>query len=86
MDRRTTFTLDEATIDRLKRLARRWKVSQAEVVRRSIEQADAADLEQREAVSERIAAYHKAGGLHPSRADAYLQEVAEARADWGREP
>jgi hypothetical protein len=45
--------LDEATALRLKRLAARWKVSQAEVVRRSVEQAEQqlatspSDIEQR---------------------------------------
>ncbi len=40
MTHRTTFTLDQMTALRLKRLAVRWKVSQAEVVRRSLEQAE----------------------------------------------
>jgi hypothetical protein len=40
MIHKTTFALDEATALRLKRLAARWKVSQAEVVRRSVEQAE----------------------------------------------
>ena len=40
MTHRTTFTLDEPTAQRLKRLAARWQVSQAEVVRRSVEQAE----------------------------------------------
>lgn len=40
MTHRTTFALDEATAQRLKRLAARWEVSQAEVVRRSVEQAE----------------------------------------------
>lgn len=40
MTHRTTFALDETTANRLKRLAARWKVSQAEVVRRSLEQAE----------------------------------------------
>jgi len=36
----TTFALDEATALRLKRLASRWNVSQAEVVRRAVAQSD----------------------------------------------
>lgn len=40
MTHRTTFALDEATAQRLKRLAARWQVSQAEVVRRSVEKAE----------------------------------------------
>ena len=40
MIHRTTFALDEATAQSLKRLAARWDVSQAEVVRRSVAQAE----------------------------------------------
>jgi len=40
MTHRTTFALDEPTAQRLKRLALRWNVSQAEVVRRSVEKAE----------------------------------------------
>jgi Ribbon-helix-helix protein, copG family len=40
MTHRTTFTLDGATVRRLKRLASRWKVSQAEVIRRALAQAE----------------------------------------------
>jgi len=40
MTHRTTFALDETTAQRLKRLARRWNVSQAEVVRRAVDQAE----------------------------------------------
>lgn len=40
MTHRTTFALDEVTAQRLKRLARRWNVSQAEVVRRAVDQAE----------------------------------------------
>lgn len=40
MTHRTTFALDVTTAQRLKRLARRWNVSQAEVVRRAVDQAE----------------------------------------------
>jgi predicted transcriptional regulator len=40
MTHRTTFALDAVTAQRLKRLAAHWSVSQAEVVRRSVEQAE----------------------------------------------
>jgi hypothetical protein len=36
--------LDEITAQRLRNLAARWKVSQAEVVRRSVEQAEKQDI------------------------------------------
>ena len=59
MTHRTTFALDEATARRLKRLAARWQVSQAEVVRRSVEQAENAqsampDAESRIAAARRL--------------------------------
>jgi hypothetical protein len=44
MTYRTTFALDEQTCQRLNRLAARWKVSRAEVVRRSLEKTEQADL------------------------------------------
>lgn len=49
MTHRTTFALDETTARRLKRLASRWQVSQAEVVRRSLEQAENSQLAQPDA-------------------------------------
>jgi hypothetical protein len=36
MTHRTSFSLDEGTTARIKSLARLWKVSQAEVVRRAV--------------------------------------------------
>jgi hypothetical protein len=39
MTHRTTFTLDEATMVRIKDLAALWKASQAEVVRRAVSTA-----------------------------------------------
>jgi predicted transcriptional regulator len=44
MIHRTTFALDENTARRLKRLAARWQVSQAEVVRRSVEKAEQSEI------------------------------------------
>jgi len=84
MDRRTTFTLDEATTQRLKRLALQWGVSQAEVVRRSIEQAERLDREKREEVAERLVTYYKDGGLSQDKAEQYLREVSDNRSEWGR--
>lgn len=59
MTHRTTFALDEPTAQRLKRLAARWQVSQAEVVRRSVEQAEniavsTPDIEQRIEAARRL--------------------------------
>jgi predicted DNA-binding protein len=44
MTHRTTFALDQSTAQRLKRLASRWNVSQAEVVRRSLEKTEQAEI------------------------------------------
>lgn len=41
MSIRSTYALDEQTARRIKRLARAWGVSQAEVIRRSVERAAA---------------------------------------------
>ena len=81
---RTTFALDDATIRRMKRLAAMWKVSQAEVVRRSIEQAERLAEQEADDLRNRLAAYHEGGGLERHAADDYLDEVAEARSEWGR--
>ncbi|HON14380.1 MAG TPA: CopG family transcriptional regulator [Treponema sp.] len=84
MDKRTTFTLDEATVQRIKRLALRWKVSQAEVVRRSIERMERMEQEKRETVAERLELYYKDGGISQEKAEEYLREVANNRSEWGR--
>lgn len=55
MIHRTTFALDDLTAHRLKRLAARWQVSQAEVVRRSLEKTEQAETSPPDA-EERIAA------------------------------
>jgi len=82
---RTSFALDDATSDRLRRLARRWGVSQAEVVRRAVKLA----ADQVEAggntVRERLRAYRKSNRVGHDVADAYLKQVAEDRARWGRD-
>lgn len=85
MTHRTTFALDEATVERLKRLARLWSVSQAEVVRRAIEEAERRGALANAAPLDRLRAYHEVGGLDGAKAEAYLDEVAESRAEWGRD-
>ncbi len=85
MEHRTSFALDETTILRLRRLAGIWHVSQAEVVRRAIEKAEAEAKAETEAALGRLRSYHARGGLAQGKAAAYLDEVAENRADWGRD-
>ncbi len=83
MTHRTTFALDEPTARRLKRLAARWKVSQAEVVRRSVEQAEKQSESQKpDPVAMLRRLHEKGGGLDRVKADAYLAEVYEDRQQW----
>lgn len=84
MEHRTSFALDEATILRLRKLASLWQVSQAEVVRRAIENAEAEAKAGTDAALGRLGSYHKRGGLDARKAAEYIEEVAENRADWGR--
>jgi len=83
MTHRTTFALDETTARRLKRLSAKWQVSQAEVVRRSLEQAESADESAQadpEALLRRLHA--EGGGLAAEEAAAYMAEVREDRKQW----
>ena len=78
MTHRTTFALDPDTVRRLKNLALRWQVSQAEVVRRALSQAESApDTLQPDALA-KLKNYHAAATLDATAANAYL---AQARAD-----
>lgn len=83
MVHRTTFALDRVTAKRLKRLAALWKVSQAEVVRRAVAQAEAAASPAKPDPVALLRELHAAGqGLDIGRANAYLSEVRESREYW----
>ncbi len=82
MEHRTSFSLDEITILRLKHLSELWQVSQAEVVRRALERAEAEAKQDTESRIQRLRDYHASGGLAWEKATAYLAEVEEARAEW----
>ncbi len=83
MTHRTTFALDEATAQRLKRLAARWEVSQAEVVRRSVEQAEnLAEASPPDAAALLRELFSSGGGLDPQKGSAYIAEVYEDRRHW----
>ncbi len=83
MTHRTTFALDESTARRLKHLSRLWQVSQAEVVRRAVANAELADgnpVSDPIAMLERL---HASGqGLSPAAADGVLSEVRDGRKQW----
>jgi len=82
MTHRTSFALDEGTAQRIKRLATRWNVSQAEVVRRSVERAETvAEASQPDPLA-LLKAYHAKGGLDPVRADRWILEIDEDRKRW----
>jgi len=82
MNRRTTFALDATAIERLKRLSSRWRVSQAEVMRRTLEQADSSDDEGTREPLKRLAGYHAAGGLAKELAEPCIAEVHRDRSTW----
>jgi hypothetical protein len=83
MIHRTTFALDAATAMRLKRLAARWQVSQAEVVRRAVAQAEFAEASAKPDPVAMLKALHAGSqGLDPKTARAYIAEVREDRSRW----
>ena len=82
MTHRTTFALDKVTARRLKKLAARWKVSQAEVVRRSVEQAEKQGEAEKPDALAMLRTYHAKGGLDPKRAEKWLEEIREDRQRW----
>ncbi|MCC5808210.1 MAG: ribbon-helix-helix protein, CopG family [Opitutales bacterium] len=83
MTHRTTFALDEQTAQRLKRLAARWNVSQAEVVRRSVEQAEHnAESSKPDAITLLKRLHAQGGGIDKAQADQWIEEVFEDRKHW----
>lgn len=80
MTHRTTSEVDEKTAQRLKRLSAKWHVSQAEVVRRSLEQAESADTPvQKDPVALLQRLHAAGGGLAAEEAAAYMEQVWEDR-------
>ena len=82
MTHRTTFALDDMTAQRLRRLAARWQVSQAEVVRRSVEQAEKQTATEKPDPIAMLKAFHAKGGLDPARAEKWIAEIREDRKRW----
>jgi hypothetical protein len=82
MIHRTTLTLDENTIRRIKILAGLWNVSKAEAVRRAVEQAERKASEEKSAPIKRLQDYHRRGGLDSQTAESYLREARENRGIW----
>jgi predicted transcriptional regulator len=82
MIHRTTFALDVETIRRLKRLASRWQVSQAEVVRRAVAQAEAQPERQTSDPIAMLRQMQESDPIDPKKAEVYLAEVYKDRKRW----
>jgi predicted transcriptional regulator len=83
MTHRTTFALDDASTQRLKRLASRWQISQAEVVRRSLEQAEKSiEAEKPDPIGMLRRLHENGGGIDPARAEKWIAEISENRKHW----
>ena len=83
MTHRTTFALDAATARRLRQLAKLWKVSQAEVVRRSVERSEqTAQAAKSDPVSLLRELHAKGGGIGKAQADRWIAETYEDRKNW----
>ncbi len=83
MIHRTTFALDLDTAQRIKRLSARWSVSQAEVVRRSVAQAELGPAAMPPDPADALKSLHNRGrGLVRKKAESYLAQVRTDRAKW----
>jgi len=80
---RTTFALDEVAKKRIQRLSKKWQVSQAEVIRRSLEKAEKMeDLIEPDPLAMLDSLAAKGELLAREDADAYLKENQENRKEW----
>jgi predicted transcriptional regulator len=80
---RTTFALDAKTAMRLKKLAKLWRVSQAEVVRRAIAQAEKESVSlEPDPIAQLKELHAKGGGLDRKTAESYLAQVRQDRKQW----
>jgi len=83
MTHRTTFALDEGTARTIRNLAKHWKVSQAEVVRRAVSMAESPATKP-DPVTLLLQLHASGHGLAAENAKAYLSEVREDRKQWRR--
>lgn len=77
MNQRTTFSLDEITLNRIKSLATRWSVSQAEVVRRAIDLTVQQDAGVSESLITKLSALQAETGMLEKDASAYLSSLTQ---------
>jgi hypothetical protein len=81
MTQRTTFALDKGTVSRIKSLAKRWKVSQAEAVRRAVAMTETT-ASKPDPVAMLRDLHAAGGGLSAPAARSYLTEIREDRRHW----
>ena len=80
---RTTFSFDRTTMFTLKNLAARWRVSQAEVVRRALSFVDQNEnLRADTTPLSHLEQYHKTGSMVREDAELYLQTTRADRKNW----
>lgn len=88
---RTSMALDKGTLAALRELARKWGVSQAEVMRRAVKRAKE-EVEREEKIPKPIEALdwlQAGGGLSVQEAEQFRAEVQaerEARQYWWEQP
>ena len=82
MTYRSTFSFDHNTIRRLKNLSLRWQVSQAEVIRRALSQAEKTGAAMQDPVKMLAQLHASGGGISKKEGNAYLKEVYEGRKEW----
>lgn len=77
--KKTTYSLDAATLNKLKKLAQRWQVSKTEVLRRALTRAVEADMPP---VEERLAALRELQRRLKARGvdfDKWKRDIKDAR-------
>ena len=84
MNKRTTFSLDEGTVESIRKLAALFRISQAEVVRRAIALSEREAYKEQTDALDRLNAYHEQGGIAAEQVEEYLGQVQEDRSSWGR--
>jgi hypothetical protein len=80
MTHRTTYALDEPTVTRIRALAAQWGVSQAEVIRRVVAQAEAPPKPDPVAMLDAL--FAAGDGVTSEVAQDYLVEARHARRAW----
>ncbi len=83
MVHRSTFALDEVTTRRIRHLAALWEVSQAEVIRRAVAQAES-PVAKPDPLALLRELHDSGGGLAATEAEAWLSEVRGDRKPWRR--